>query len=90
MRFPSSNVSIGVRPLHIFPDGFAHYYSEPAIHQDPTVMYQDRRTVFTERYLIKFVQDCFMEPLADAVGLRGHRLFLPVLSDVFEILKVMG
>lgn len=31
-----------------FPDGFAHYYSEPAIHQDPTVMYQDRRTVFYE------------------------------------------
>ncbi len=46
MRFPSSNVSIGVRPLPFFSDGFAHYYSEPAIHQDPTVMYQDRRTVF--------------------------------------------
>lgn len=89
MRFPSSNVSIGVRPLHIFPDGFAHYYSEPVIHQDPTVMYQDRRTVFTERYLIKFVQDCFMEPLADAVGLRGHRLCFRVFYIVYCQIKLI-
>ena len=46
MRFPSSNVSTGVRPQHIFPDEFAHYYSEPAIHQDPIVMKQDHHITF--------------------------------------------
>lgn len=68
-----------------FPDGFAHYYSEPAIHQDPTVMYQDRR----KRYLIKFVQYCFMESLADAVGLQGHRLRFRVFYVVYCQIKLI-
>lgn len=29
-----------------FPDEFAHYYSEPAIHQDPIVMNQDHHITF--------------------------------------------
>lgn len=54
-----------------FPDGLAHYHSEPAIHQDPTVMYQDRRTVFYGMLPDKIRSGLFYESLADAVGLRG-------------------
>lgn len=70
MCFPSSNVSIGFRPLHIFHDGFAHYYSEPAIYQEPIIILQDYHITFCERHPIKLVQYRFMEQLADTIVLR--------------------
>ncbi len=48
-------------------------------------MYQDRR----KRYLIKFVQYCFMESLADAVGLQGHRLRFRVFYVVYCQIKLI-
>lgn len=59
------------------PDGFAHYYSEPAIQ------------FFAERHLIKFLQDRPVEPFADAVCLRRHCFGFRVVDIIYCQIKLV-
>ena len=52
-------------------------------------MYQDRRTVFYGTLPNKIRSGLFMEPLADAVGLRGHRLCFRVFYIVYCQIKLI-
>ena len=76
------NVSIGVRPLQRFPDGFVLYYTRPYTHPGRSVKSQDHDTASFEMPHVELIQHGLVETLANTIGLRASDLSFGMVDFV--------